>query len=173
LEERQTVYVDLDKLHARMLRGVITEQDVDLVFTLLSEQQQRLADVMRAGDLEHARMAAIVEACEALAQFAESYLPDSHLATQAPGFYSVFRSYGKNARAAVADVRPQADALLAKMAELITANTQVAQLNGSYLEALSAAYHALLSYAHGNSAPALAEEVAALVLATIEKASEP
>lgn len=88
-----------------------------------------------------------------------------------PTFYGIFRVYGKNARAAFLAARPQADALLAKMAELITANTEVAQLNGSYLEALSAAYHALLSYAHGNVAPALAEEVAAHVLATIEKAS--
>jgi hypothetical protein len=83
-----------------------------------AELRSRLDDVMRAGDLEHARMAALYEACEALADFIESYAPDSQLALSQPTFYGIFRVYGKNARAAVAAVRPQADAFVARLADL-------------------------------------------------------
>lgn len=71
------------------------------------------------------RMAAILEACEALAAFIEAYTPDSPLARQQPTFYSIFRVYGKNARAAAAAVRPQADALLAELAAARTALNQI------------------------------------------------
>lgn len=81
----------------------------------IARLREQLDDVMRAGDLEHARMAALIEACEATAAFIESYTPDSDLARRAPGFYGIFRVYGKNARAAVNAVRAQADALLARL----------------------------------------------------------
>lgn len=70
--------------------------------------------------------------------------------------------------AAMSDDHP-GRALLEQMTELRTANAGVAQINSSYLIALSAAYDALLSYAHGNSAPDLAKEVAVHIQATIEK----
>lgn len=66
-------------------------------------------------DMEHARMAALIEACEATAAFIEAYGPDSPVAQLLPTFYANLRVYGKNARAAVAAVRPQADALLAEL----------------------------------------------------------
>lgn len=118
-----------------------------------------------------AHQAAIVEACDAFGDFALSYAPDSALAVTQPTFYSLLRVYGKNAHAAVAATKTQADAFLAELAELKKANREVALLNADYLTALDAAYRALLSYAHGNSAPFLAEEIAAFVLKTIEKAS--
>jgi len=85
--------------------------DRALLRAYLSEARSELNDA-------RAQSAALVEACEALAQFIESYTPDSLLARAQPTFYGIFRVYGKNARAAVAAVRPQADALLAKMADL-------------------------------------------------------
>jgi hypothetical protein len=91
-------------------------QAADSLLIENAELRQRLDDVMRAGDLEHARMAAIVEACEAFAAFVESYGPDTALALDSPTFYGIFRVYGKNARAAVGAVRRQADALLAELA---------------------------------------------------------
>lgn len=81
----------------------------------VAQHQTRLDDVMRAGDLEHARMASLIEACEATAAFIESYTPDSDLALYRPTFYGLLRVYGKNARAAVQAVRPQADALLSRL----------------------------------------------------------
>jgi len=63
----------------------------------------QLADVMRAGDMEHARMAAIVEACEATAAFIESYTPNSYLAQMQPAFYGQFRA---TARTRVLPFRP-------------------------------------------------------------------
>jgi len=81
----------------------------------LHECEARLADVMRAGDLEHARMAALIEACEAVAAFVESYAPSSNLAQTLPTFYGIFRVYGKNARAAVNACQSQADALLSEL----------------------------------------------------------
>lgn len=130
-------------------------------------QELQLADVMRAGDLEHARMASLIEACEALAQFVEAHTSTSLVARTLPIFYANLRVYGKNARAAVQAVRPQADALLAKMAELSRQigeqNTTIGYQDAMLVElrkTLGAAYHGLMSYACGNSAPDLAEEMA-------------
>ena len=64
---------------------------------------------------EHARMAALLEACAAVAAFVESYAPSSNLAQTLPTFYGIFRVYGKNARAAVEACRGQADALVGEL----------------------------------------------------------
>jgi DNA-binding FadR family transcriptional regulator len=82
----------------------------------IARLREQLADVMRAGDLEHARMAALIEACEATAAFIESYAPDDTLAVRFPTFYANLRVCGKNARAAVSAVRVQADAMVAELA---------------------------------------------------------
>lgn len=81
-----------------------------------AELRAQLDYVMRALDMEHARMAALIEACEVFAAFVESYDDRSMLATALPTTYANLRVYGKNARAAVEAVRPQADALLAELA---------------------------------------------------------
>lgn len=47
MSEQQRVEIDLDKLRARMLRDVITEADVDLLFALLDDQHRQLADLSR------------------------------------------------------------------------------------------------------------------------------
>ena len=60
--------------------------------------------------------------------------------------------------------------LRGQLLECQRANTEVELRNVEYLIALSAAYNTLQSYAHGNSAPDLAEEIAAHILAIIEKA---
>jgi hypothetical protein len=83
--------------------------------TELHAAEARMADVMRAGDLEHARMAAMIEACEAVAQFVESYDRDSTVARLLPTFYANLRVYGKNARAAVSACRAQADAIVSEL----------------------------------------------------------
>lgn len=76
MDEQQKVYVDLDKLRARMVRDVITEEDVDLLFALLSDLNRQIANATRenatlrarldtalhTGDMEHARMAALLGA---------------------------------------------------------------------------------------------------------------
>jgi hypothetical protein len=146
-------------------------QSADSLMRQNDALRRQLADVMRAGDLEHARMAALIEACTAVADFIETYTPDSAVAHVLPSFYSVFRVYGKNARAAVAAVRPQADALIARMADLETTKEALIARNITYLNALHSAYDALMSYAYGNSAPDLAKEVAAHMLAIVEEAS--
>jgi len=81
----------------------------------IARLRAEMDDVMRAGDMEHARMAALIEACDAVAAFIESYAPDSPVAQLLPTFYANLRVYGKNARAAVEQVRAQADALLARL----------------------------------------------------------
>lgn len=83
-----------------------------------AQLHQQLDYVVHDRELEYARMAALVEACEALAEFVDSYASNSRLALNQPTFYANFRVYGKNARAAVTAVRPQADALLARLADL-------------------------------------------------------
>lgn len=144
-----------------------------------AQLRAQIADVVHAGDLEHARMAAILEACEATAAFIESYGPDSDVARLLPTFYATLRVYGKNARAAVAAVRPQADAFVARLADLsrtigeqnTTIGYQDAML-AALRKTLDAAYHGLMSYACGNSAPALAEEMAAEIARVLGKVSE-
>lgn len=98
----------------------------------LKDARARCADANTAQALTHVELreaqassAALVEACEALAAFIEAYTPDSPLARQQPTFYSIFRVYGKNARAAAAAVRPQADALLAELAAARAALDQI------------------------------------------------
>lgn len=81
-----------------------------------AELRRRLDAARHAGDMAHARMAALVEACEATAAFIESYPPGCVVEQTLPTFYANLRVYGKNARAAVTAVRPQADALLAELA---------------------------------------------------------
>lgn len=132
----------------------------------------RLDTVMHTGDMEHARMAALIgSATDLLNVLATLRYPDmSSLWTI--GGSSLENAYVALKRSADA-VRPQADALLKQLYDCQQANSEVAQLNADYLIALSAAYQALESYAHGNSAPDLAQEVAAYVLATIEKAGKP
>jgi len=150
----------------------MSDYEADALLHEIARLKDQLADVMRAGDLEHARMAALYEACEVFAQFVEAYPPNSPLARGWPTFYGIFRVYGKNARAAARAVRPQADALLARLADL---SRQIGEQNTTigYQDAmLSAAYNALMSYAHGNSAPDLAAEVAAHLEQTIGKARE-
>ena len=84
----------------------------------LRAAEAQLNYVIHDRDLEHARMAALIEACEAVADFVESYAPSSNLAQTLPTFYANLRVYGKNARAAVEACRSQADALLARLADL-------------------------------------------------------
>ncbi len=91
----------------------------------IAELEARLDDVMREGDLEHARMAALYEACEVFADFALSYDQESALAHAQPAFYGLLRVYGKNARAAVRAVRGQADAFVA---ELTAARAYIAEM---------------------------------------------
>ena len=64
---------------------------------------------------EHARMAALIEACAAVASFVESYDQSSTVARLLPTFYGIFRVYGKNARAAVGACQSQADAILREL----------------------------------------------------------
>lgn len=144
-----------------------------------AELRRRLDSARHAGDMEHARMAALIEACEAAAAFIESYTPDSDLARSMPGFYGLMRVYGKNARAAVQAVRPQADALLARLADMSRMigeqNTTIGYQDAMLAERarlLTAAYHALQSYARGNAAPDLAIEVATAIESTLEKVSK-
>ncbi len=103
----------------------LLRENADLRAELLSRAKKDAEDTHRLqtycdslfvenADLR-ARMAALVEACEATAAFIESYGPDTALAQYQPTFYSLLRVYGKNARAAVAAVRPQADALLSEL----------------------------------------------------------
>lgn len=75
----------------------------------------RLESCLQRGDMEAAKMAALIEACEVFAEFVEAYGVDSPVAQALPMFYANLRVYGKNARAAVIAVRPQADALLARL----------------------------------------------------------
>jgi len=105
--------------------------DRALLRAYLSEARSELNDA-------RAIAAALVEACEAVAAFIESYTPDSQLARAQPTFYGIFRVYGKNARAAAAAVRPQADALLARMADL---SRQIGEQNTTigYQDAMLAA----------------------------------
>jgi hypothetical protein len=101
--------------------------------TELHAAEARMADVMRAGDLEHARMAAMIEACEAVAQFVESYDRDSTVARLLPTFYANLRVYGKNARAAVSACRAQADAIVGELAAGRAATAALATI-GAILE---------------------------------------
>ena len=82
----------------------------------LAYWQKRAESAERARDEDHARVAALIEACEAFADFALSYTPDSVLALEQPTFYGLLRVYGKNARAAVAVTRGYADAYTAELA---------------------------------------------------------
>jgi len=136
-----------------------------------ADLRRRLESCMHAGDMEHARMASLLGATtDLLNVLATLRYPDMS------SLWTIGGSSLENAvvalkRSAEA-VRPQADAFLQRLADCQRANAEVAQLNGDELIALSAAYDALMSYAHGNGAPGLALEVAALVLATIEQARE-
>jgi hypothetical protein len=132
----------------------------------------RLDTVMHTGDMEHARTVSLLGAVTDLLNQLALLTRDDATYLWRIGGRPLDDAYVALKRSSAA-VRPQADALLAQLAELTMANVEVAQLNGDYLIALSAAYNALQSYAYGNSAPDLAKEVAAYVLATIEKASKP
>lgn len=136
-----------------------------------AQLRARLDTVMHAGDMEHARMASLIGATtDLLNVLATLRYPDEGALWRLGGM-PLENAYAALKRS-TANVRPQADALLATMAELIAANAGVAQLNGDYLIALSAAYDALMSYAHGNAAPDLAVEVAEQIEKAVEKASE-
>jgi hypothetical protein len=164
-ERRNQVSEDVMSADSLLRENAELRADRALLRAYLSEARSELNDA-------RAQSAALVEACEALAQFIESYTPDSLLARAQPTFYGIFRVYGKNARAAVQAVRPQADALLARMADL---SCQIGEQNTTigYQDAmLHAAYNALQSYVHGNSAPDLAKEVAAAIQAAIPKARD-
>jgi len=81
----------------------------------LRAAEAQLAELRAQLAAEHARMAALLEACEAVAAFVESYDRNSSVARLLPTFYANLRVYGKNARAAVAACRGQADALLSEL----------------------------------------------------------
>jgi hypothetical protein len=138
-------------------RGNQVSEDVMSADSLVKENAELRADraLLRAylsearSELNDARAqsAALVEACEALADFIESYTPDSPLARAQPTFYSIFRVYGKNARAAVAAVRPQADALLAELAAaraVVAAVRQSSAIDEPQLHEAIAAYDAAI-----------------------------
>lgn len=114
---------------------------------------QQRADANTALALTHmelceaqASSAALIEACEAVAAFIESYTPTSYLAQMQPAFYGLFHVYGKNARAAVRAVRPHADALLSRMADL---SRQIGELNTTigYQDAMLAQLRSALALA--------------------------
>jgi hypothetical protein len=113
-ERYDHLYRQFEALQKWVARGMALQPPPPIM--MQGDDAALLDSVMRAGDLEHARMAALIEACEALAAFIESYGPDTALARMHPGFYNIFRAYGKNARAAVGAVRRQADALLSELA---------------------------------------------------------
>lgn len=92
----------------------------------MSEEIAAADSLMTENTQLRAQLAALVESCGALADFIQSYPPDSEVAYLLPAFYGIFRVYGKNARAAVNAVRPQADALLERLADL---SRQIGELN--------------------------------------------
>jgi hypothetical protein len=143
-----------------------------------AELRRRIDSVMHAGDMEHARMAALIGAATTmLNQLAVLRYPDESSLWRLGG--GALETAYQDLKRAAAAVRPQADALLALLADM---SRQVGEQNATigYQDAmlaeqrtaLDAAYHALMSYANKNSAPDLAIEVAAHIQATIEKVSK-
>lgn len=136
----------------------------------------RLESCMHTGDMEHARMAALIGATtDLLNVLATLRYPDmSSLWTI--GGSSLENAYVALKRSADA-VRPEADALLARMADMSRMvgeqNTTIGYQDAMIAElrrTLDAAYHGLMSYACGNSATALAEEIAAEIMRVLGNA---
>lgn len=135
----------------------------------------RLDACMHAGDMEHARMAALLGASQGmLNQLVLLCREDESRLWRLGG--KPFEDAYQELRHATAAVRPQADALLARLADLsrqigeqhTTIGEQDAMLT-QLRSAVDIATHALQSYAHGNSAPDLAIEVAAHLQKAVEK----
>lgn len=124
-----------------------------------AELRRRLESCMHAGDMEHARMASLLQATtDLLNVLAVLRYPDMSTLWQLGG--GALETAYQELRRSVEAVRPQADALLARLADL---SRQIGEQHTTigYQDAmLRAAYDALQSYAHGNSAPDLAIEVA-------------
>lgn len=121
------------------------------------EVAQAIGDIAywkRRAETAAADAAALMEACQAFADFALSYGPQSALARSLPTFHGLLRVYGKNARAAAA-AQPRSEALLTRLA------------------AAEALMHALLAHPGVTPTPAierLLDDYNAVVRA--EKASE-